>query len=249
MTLGIIVQARSNSTRLPGKIFKQFYKDKGILELLLLKLKYLKKNIPIIVATSTHINDDKVEVMAKSMDVFCYRGDQDDVLSRFIDVCEIYNIDRVIRICADNPFLDMEYLNQLIDEADSDIYDYISFQTALGIPTIKTHFGFWAESISRTSLEMIKTYTLESVYLEHVTNFIYTNEDIFSCKFLPIPNYIEKSEIRMTLDTIEDFNLLKEIYHKFIKEKKQDLETLVKLVINNDKWLKVMKAQIIRNSK
>ena len=81
MNIGIIIQARMGSTRLPGKILKQFYGNKTLLETILENLHNIKQ-AKIIVATSENTNDDALEKFLKEKNEIVYRGSEKDVLER-----------------------------------------------------------------------------------------------------------------------------------------------------------------------
>lgn len=169
----IIIQARTGSTRLPQKMLKTFYEDKSLLAIILERFK--KFDCPVILATSTNENDSALEFIAREHSIKVYRGSENDVLSRFIDAAGINQSEVVIRVCADNPFLSIEYIKKLIDEYQKHPQNYISFQTREGTPTIKTHYGFFAELVEVETLKRVKNMTNDSYYHEHVTNYIYEN--------------------------------------------------------------------------
>ena len=143
--LGIIIQARTGSTRLPSKMILPFYGNDGILSILLSRLTQCKLADSIIVATTSSSPDDAICDLVREHRVKCFRGDENDVLDRFIQAARYYGISKIIRICADNPFLDIESLDSLILASENIDADYVSFCTSNHTPTIKTHFGFWAE--------------------------------------------------------------------------------------------------------
>ena len=248
---GIIVQARLGSTRLPKKMVLPFYENKGVLEIILEKIKNIfSDTYPIIVATTNNPLDNEIEELCKMLSVTCFRGNEEDVLQRFIDTAQENKITKIIRICADNPFIDMGSLKQLIQTFDKEDLDYLSFQTSKGVPTILTHYGFWAEAVSLSALIKVKSLTIENVYYEHVTNYIYTHPNLFKVSFIPIHYEIEKYEnIRMTLDTKEDFSLLKEIYQKIDNNKIRTIEDLLLYVSKNKDWTEGMSNQINFNKK
>lgn len=104
MNIGIIVQARMGSTRLPGKILKQFYGDKTLLETLLENLHKVQGS-KVIVATSVNENNDQLERFLTEKGELVFRGSENDVLDRFIKAAEANNVDGIVRICSDNPFM------------------------------------------------------------------------------------------------------------------------------------------------
>lgn len=246
---GIIIQARLGSTRLPNKMIRPFYNEKGIFELLVVKIKFAFPDLKIVVATTTNPIDDKIFNLCKQIGVDCFRGSESNVLQRFIKAAEKYNINKIVRVCADNPFLNMLALRQLIVHIDTSTADYISYKNSDNKPTILTHYGFWAEMVTLKALKKAFTSTTNTLYLEHVTNFIYSNPDEFNIDLIPISSKIEVyNNVRMTLDTQEDFDLLQEIYMN-TAEFNGKPEDLVEKVTKNKIWLIKMEEQIIKNEK
>ena len=111
--VGIIIQARMGSTRLPGKILKPFHENHSILDIILDKFHEIK-GAKVIVATSTNEENDALEEYLISRGENVFRGSENDVLERFIDAAEKYDVDSIIRICSDNPFLDSEGIQELV---------------------------------------------------------------------------------------------------------------------------------------
>ena len=111
MQTGIIVQARTGSTRLPNKVLLPFYKEQCILDIILQRLKTLK--YPVVVATSSHPNDNKIVKAAKKNNVQIFRASEENVLERYIDCAIENNFSNIIRVCADNPFIDT-YFNRRV---------------------------------------------------------------------------------------------------------------------------------------
>lgn len=246
---GIIIQARISSTRLPNKLMVPFFKGKGILELLIEKLKYNISDLPIILATTQNAKDDILASLGTQLEINVFRGDENNVLDRFIAAGENHCLKQVIRICADNPFLDVSFLKQLIHEHNNSLFDYTSFKTKANIPVIRTHYGFWAEAVSLSALNKIKKLTYEKIYLEHVTNYIYNNEQLFSRNLIKIPEEFENHNIRLTIDTIDDFVLAKEIYEQAVTKEISGALDLVHHISNNPEWIYKMKNQIEQNEK
>ena len=246
---GIIIQARISSTRLPKKMTKSFFNDKGIFELITEKILYFFPNTTIVVATSSNPVDDEIEKLCLKLGVQCFRGSENNVLQRFIDAAVKFNISKIIRICADNPFLNMLALKELIEYSTNSNADYISYKTSLNKPSILTHYGLWAEYISINALLKVSKLTQDRFFTEHVTNFVYSNENLFDIDFILIPYTIEQhSNVRLTLDTQEDFLLLQEIY-KNVPNIDISTEMLIQTVVKHEKWTEKMNKQIIQNSK
>lgn len=247
--LCLIIQARTGSTRLPQKMLLPFYGEQTILDLLLERIKKsISPDIDIIVATSTSEKDLKIVDIAKRNNVLCFKGDESDVLARFIGAAEFAKAESCIRICADNPFLSMKFLNLLITFATSEECDYASFITDKGVPSIKTHYGLWTEYITKDALKRIQAYTNDKIYHEHVTNYAYEHQDEFICKFIPIEPEILNYNFRLTVDTLEDFNNAKNIYKQLIIQNKEiEYNEIIPLI--SYEMLVRMEHQIRQNSK
>ena len=248
--LGIIIQARQGAQRLPGKMVKPFYGGIGILELILEKICNGLPNVTVIVATTTSHKDDEIVEICKSHNVVCFRGSETNVLDRFIQSARLHQIDRIVRVCADNPFIDLEGIVALIDLFEKTKFDYGAFQTSDGKPTILSHYGFWAEATTLEALQRIARHTQDRFYLEHVTNYMYQNPQEFELCFLRIPPEIEAvKNIRLTVDTMEDFILAQTIYRTQKELGISDLKTLISLISENKQWQIQMLEQIKLNTK
>jgi spore coat polysaccharide biosynthesis protein SpsF (cytidylyltransferase family) len=247
--LGIILQARTGSTRMPEKVILPFYRDQSILDLLLEKLK--KLDIPVVLATTTNPSDDRICNLAQKLDVSVFRGSENDVLDRFIQAAKQNNFRKIIRVCADNPFLDLSGMQTLISDFRKSGADYLGFQLAGNTPSILTHFGFWSEAVRIEALEKAKKLTAEKLYHEHVTNFIYGNPELFDVQFIQAdPLVFSRTDIRMTLDTPEDFEIQQGIFAAISKENPNfGIPEIVGWLDRYPEILKQMKAEIKRNKK
>jgi spore coat polysaccharide biosynthesis protein SpsF len=251
--IGIIIQARVGSTRLPNKIVLPFYNDKTIVEIIIETVKKIMPlQVPIILATTDKKPDNVIASIGEKENVLVYRGDEINVLKRFIDAAQNYALDGIIRICADNPCLSGNYLYALYHTAlnDMDNNDYISFSKRDGTPVIKTHYGFWGEYVRTISLLRISQLTRASNYIEHVTNYIYTHPAEFKLKLIEIPYEYENKAIRTTVDTIEDFKIIGEMYNIFMKNKIEIEPPMIFSFLEQcPTFLHNMKRQIIVNQK
>ena len=248
--LGIIVQARLGSTRLPNKMTLPFHENLGVLEIILNKIKNNLTDIPLVVATTTAGKDDAIVGICRANNIDYYRGSEENVLSRFIETAEKYNFSKIIRVCADNPFLDITYLKELIVKFNDSNLDYLSYKTSKDKPTILTHYGFWTEAVSLEALKSVLNSTKDALYLEHVTNYIHSTLNNFNMELIQIPIEIEKVEnLRLTLDTEGDYKLLKEIYTDCQSNSLSTSLAIVKFIEQNKGWLSQMKEQIKLNTK
>ena len=245
-----IIQARLGSTRLPKKVVLPFYENKSLLDLLITKLKLNFEN-PIIIATTDKREDDEIASFGKEKEVKIYRGSETDVLSRFIGAAQMYGVDTVVRICSDNPFLSVHYIKELKKKWNSSM-DYLSFAFKDGTPSILTHFGFWVEFVSLEALMKVDNILEEdNARREHVTNFIYTSQKDFNVVLSPVPDFFNNyKNIRLTLDTKEDFNLQQHIFKNiYTKNPGFDVPEVINYLEQNPKFFKMMEKEIYKNRK
>lgn len=250
MNIGIIVQARMGSTRLPGKILRVFYREKTLLEVLLENL-HKVSDVKVIVATSLDKSNDSLELYLSKKGELCYRGSENDVLDRFIKAAEYYKLDGVVRVCSDNPFLDWRGVNQLVEKARYSDADYIGFQNN-GIPSILTHLGFWGEYVTLKALKKVaETTEVESSAHEHVTFHVYKHPEEYKCDWIQCPQFLQKREdIRLTVDTIVDFINAQKVYSD-LKENCEDftLQDVVDYLDTHEEITKSMMLNILLNKK
>lgn len=247
MKTGIIIQARKGSTRLPNKMVIPFYKNKSVLELLISKLTDTFPKEVIVLATTNLAIDDELVSVARESNISFFRGSEINVLERFLKAAEEFKFNNVIRICADNPFLDIPHIQSLIQEIEKGDLDYISYKTEDGLPTIKSHLGLYSEAVATSALQKVSTLTSSAFYREHVTNYIYDHSGQFSLKLKILPEYMQNTQdIRLTLDTLEDFELYQEIYPKLEYKSTEDI---VNVLRSNWSIQKRMAEQIKRHKK
>lgn len=249
MNIGIIIQARMGSTRLPGKILKKFYGEDTLLETILSNLH--KVGVKVIVATSINENNDELEVFLKDKGELIYRGSENDVLDRFIKAAGENGIDGIIRICSDNPFMDWNGVAQLVEKSKSSDADYIGFRVN-DTPSILTHFGFWGEYVTLDALKRVAATTLEgSPAHEHVTFHVYKHPEEYKCEWIQCPEFLQgRDDIRLTIDTPEDLVNAQQVYAK-LKEKNKDftLQEVIEYLDANPDIKDSMMSNISKNKK
>lgn len=241
------IQARSNSSRLKGKMLLPFWNNKSILQIIIERLINAFGTERIFLLTTESPTDDELVNRVSQYKIGIFRGSEEDVLNRFIKAGEIFEKEEIIRICADNPFLDIESLKIIVE--DSGEADYISFSYK-DIPVIKTHLGFFAERTKLRILKKVYSLTDESLYREHVTNYIYAHPDMFKCKFFPVESKFDFfDKLRLTVDTEADFNTAKEIFAQLPDPMNFTLNEVISIINQNPQMISLMEEQIKLNTK
>ena len=201
-----IIEARMTSTRLPGKILLPIM-GKPMLELLIERLKRAKLLDQIVVATTQNPSDDVVEKLTTRIGVGCFRGSEDDVLDRVLRAAHANGADVIVEITGDCPLIDPIVLDHVVRIYQTKNVDYVSNILKRTYPR-----GMETQVFSTAILEKIARLTQDPIDHEHVSLYIYEHPEIFSL-FNVASNLPEKyGDIRLTVDTEEDFQLIKAIY-------------------------------------
>jgi spore coat polysaccharide biosynthesis protein SpsF len=123
MKIGIIIQGRMSSQRLPEKVLQNLA-GKPLLDYLFERLKQSRTLTPIILATSTEPSDNALAEFAKTRGVDCYRGPLQNVASRLRGACDQYGLDAFVRLEANSPLLDPTLIDRavkLFEQTGADI--------------------------------------------------------------------------------------------------------------------------------
>lgn len=250
MNDGIIIQARTGSSRLKNKILLPFDGERRIIDIIIENIKRDCSDKKIILATTINERDDILEKIADEAGIECYRGDEDNVLDRFICAAEKYDIDRLVRVCSDNPFLLTNSFQKLFDAHDDLGGDYVAYGFADRRPTIKSHLGLFAELTTTEALKRVASLTQEKVNIEHVTIYLYSHSQLFNVNLLSLPEELEgRLDLRFTLDTMEDFILLQQLYSIYKRTEEKTIQSLLQLVEELPGCKERMKENISRNEK
>jgi spore coat polysaccharide biosynthesis protein SpsF len=226
-----IIQARMGSTRLPGKIMKDL-KGKPVLWHVIERVKQAKNIDQIIIATTILKRDKIIFEKAQEWGVEVYRGSEDDVLKRYYDAAAENDVDTLVRITSDCPLIDPQVIDEIIKYYNDNDYTLV---TNAGSDLEKRTYprGLDTEVFSFNVLEEAFNKAEEKYQREHVTPFIYENyDDIYYYK-----NDKDLSNYRLTLDTKEDYQLIKAIYDNLYYGKHDFYLSEIIEFLNNDKEL------------
>lgn len=201
---GIISQVRMTSTRLPGKVLKMI-NGKSLLDYHVDRLKWAQ--LPIIIATTTNHQDDLIQTWCTEHKITCFRGSENNVLSRYYLAAKENNLDVIIRVTSDCPLIDGHLIrqayNEYLNQNNSDLY--YSNVIERTYPR-----GFDFEIFSFKQLEQAFLNAQTEPEKEHVTPYINQNKN-GSTQFLHFKNPTDYSSWRMTVDTPDDFKLIEEL--------------------------------------
>jgi spore coat polysaccharide biosynthesis protein SpsF len=203
-----IVQARLGSTRFPRKMLEQLG-DYSLLEWVLLRAKKSKKISEIVLATSVNSIDDDLVLLASKLKIPVFRGSENDVLGRFAKSAKAYNAKTIIRICADNPFIDPGVIDNLVEFYLNSRCEYAcNHQDKLGsgFPD-----GFGAEVFSADLLFRLDELVKDLKYREHVTLYLWDNLNKFKIRVPKAPKEINFPNLKFDVDVPADLQYLQKL--------------------------------------
>jgi spore coat polysaccharide biosynthesis protein SpsF len=203
------IEARMTSSRLPGKVLLQAA-GKPMLEHLVNRLRAVPSLNGIVLATTINKIDDVLEEFSNRMGIGCYRGSENDVMNRVIGAAESVAADVVVEITGDCPIIDPQIVEQTIRLFIANQSDYVSNGLIRSYPDGMDTQVLWLETLKRSA-----TMTDDTLDHEHVTLHIRNHPEIFSQLHLVAPPETHWPELGLTLDEVNDYELLKKIIEYF----------------------------------
>ena len=230
-----LVAVRLKSKRLKEKALANLYKKPLILRLTE-RISQAKIPSEIIWCTSKNKNDNKLETLAKLNNISLYRGSELNVLSRFLSVAKKRKADGIIRITGDNPLTDPRIIDLMIR---FHIKNKLEYTYTDDLP-----LGTTPEIISFKALEKCNKVIKDKKYTEYLTFFL-KNPKYFKIKKYQVKKKLNRKDIRLTVDTKEDLEVLKKIYNKY-KGYPPNLDKII-LWLDKNKNIKEINKNISRN--
>ncbi len=206
----IFIQARENSTRLPGKVLKKLC-DKSIIQIIFERMKKIKKIQKIVLITGPKsINNNLISESKKiGLDYFC--GNENNLLDRFYHASKFFEADNIIRITADNPFSDINLIDHAMDIFENGNYQILSNNRIRTYPIGLNFEIFTSESLKLAwNDEKNKNKNFSDLIMSPTKYMLYSG------KFInyDLVNNENLSKIRLTIDTLDDFNNASKIFNK-----------------------------------
>ena len=198
------MQARMGSSRFPGKSLFELQGKPALLHLLESLLQAFDRSI-IQIATSTSVQDDKIAEFCQSHEFNCFRGDENNVASRFLALVLKFRPRYFVRLNGDSPLLDFRLVRKALSLAHRKKPDLLS--TKLDVPYP-----------SGMNVEVIKASIFSREYksfskpedFEHVTPYFYRNPAKFKMLALKCP-VADSQSYKFSFDSEDDYRRLKEL--------------------------------------
>ncbi|MDG1143294.1 MAG: hypothetical protein P8N92_01430 [Burkholderiales bacterium] len=174
MSLGAIVLARLDSSRLPGKSLTNV-SGRPLLSYIVERLRKIPTFDSIVLATSDRGLDDELEDFARQSNIGCFRGSIDDVAGRVLKCAQAYNFDTFARVNGDSPLIDYILLAEAVRKQRESNVDIVTNIFPRSFPS-----GASVEVVRTLALEKSYRMMFDHTHFEHVTKFFYDNSSMFS---------------------------------------------------------------------
>jgi spore coat polysaccharide biosynthesis protein SpsF len=194
------------STRLPGKVLKDLAGD-TVLARVVKRTRRAKLVQQVVVATSDLPADDAIAEECRRLSVACFRGDEVDVLDRYYRAAQQFSADGIVRITSDCPLIDPELIDATVRAFLDGRADYSTNALVASYPC-----GLDVEVFTFEALARAEDFAKEPYQRTHVTPYFYENPGMFHIASLSAD--ADYSDLRWTLDTTEDLEMLREVYDR-----------------------------------
>ena len=218
----IFIAVRMKSSRLPLKAML----DVCGKPLLLRLIERIVESIPlskVVICTSTHSQDDEIEYFAIRHKFNYFRGDEMDVMGRFIDAAKKFDAETIVRVTGDNPLTDPVILEKMIEFHLNKQSEYTFTDN---IPV-----GTRAEIINVPALKRIHNQLSDPSYSEYMTYMLRRPDKLEVHEFHVHNKNLKRPELSITVDTLADIDLVRDIYLYFDGH----LPTLEEIIVWLDK--------------
>jgi len=200
--VGLILQARHDSSRLPGKALAPLAST-TVLQHCLERLRRSAAG-QVVLATTARPADDRLAALARGMDISVYRGSRDDVLGRYVSAARSFGFDVVIRATGDNPAVDIDAAERLLRTLEATAAEYACED---GLPV-----GAGVEAVTAAALARSAALAQDPADREHVTTFIKAHPGLFRIARPIAPAALRRPDLRLTIDTPADLGFMRRVY-------------------------------------
>ncbi len=217
-----------SSTRLPGKVLKTI-DGKTLLWYVVKRLQQVKTPVKIVIATGGLKANNPIIDFCKKNGLNYYVGDENDVLDRYYQTARHFNGQIIVRITSDCPLIDPQLIDQILQQFLDNDFDYISNTQPPTYPD-----GYDTEVFTFQALEKAWKEAELPSEREHVTPYIWKNEK-GEFKLKKVKNEPDYSDLRLTVDTQEDLELISIIIKQFSDRWDSfNMEDVIEFLVKNE---------------
>lgn len=211
MRIDASVQARAESSRLPGKVLRPIL-GKPMLELQIERIRQSRLIDRVIIATTDRADDDPIEALATRVGCLCFRGDMNDVLGRVVGALVSNDVELHVEFQGDNPMPDALLVDSIIGYylKHAHSLDYVTNALTTTYPP-----GAEVSVYPASVLIDAERHAWKSPLREHVGLHIYQHPGRYRICNLEAPAYLTRPNLHLEVDTIEDFDVVSAVFEHF----------------------------------
>lgn len=202
------IEARMTSSRLPGKVLLPCV-GKPMLELMVERVRRAPSLAGVVVCTTVNPTDDPIVALCERLGVGCWRGSEEDVLLRVLDGARAHGVDTIVELTGDCPLMDPALIEETVAAYRDTGMDYVSNSLERTYP-----IGMDVQVFSTGVLEDVAGRTDDALDHEHVSLYIYRHPEIYRVLNLKAPEALTDGQLRLTLDTSEDYALIRAVFQR-----------------------------------
>ncbi len=225
MTFAVVIQARTSSERLPGKVLADVA-GRTMLERVVERSRRIEGVDCVVVATSDAPGDDAIADVCARRGWTVFRGSLADVLDRYVQAARMLDASHVLRVTADCPLLSWEEASRVVahhvSEGNDCTHNLGMFGS--GLPR-----GTEVEAFTREALEISWQEGHEPHHREHVDEYVYEHPERFAIRRVDAPAHLRR-DYRLTVDEQPDLDLVRAIYARLPDDGDVSLEDVVALL-------------------
>lgn len=223
LNMVILIYARLSSKRLPNKVLCKINSN-PLLSIVIDRIKKISSyKIPIIVISSNHHSDNRLESYCKNKRINFFRGDLNNVFNRTLQCSKFYNFKSFIRVCADRPFFDVRLMDKMIRKFKEKRYEIVTNQFPRTYPK-----GLACEIADINIFRKLNQKKLNYSDKEHIFNFFYRNNKKYSIFNFLLKHSKKNINIDYSLNNKKDLLKARKIYNIFSSSKYIDILKITK---------------------
>lgn len=203
-TLGI-VEARLEPELATGKVARRLG-GKPLLEWVVRRATDCQRLDRVIVLATGGPGTPRISKLVPA-DVPVFSASDADLLACYQSALQQYPARSVVRIAADNPFVDPELIDRLVSTADEHAHcDYIGYCRRDGVPAIRSSLGMFSEWFRVEALRRAATAGLTKADRQQPTRFLYSHPELFAIRLIPAPEGLDRDDVRLAVESEEDWD-------------------------------------------
>jgi glutamate-1-semialdehyde aminotransferase/spore coat polysaccharide biosynthesis protein SpsF (cytidylyltransferase family) len=222
MHVVLLIQARSNSSKIPFKIVKDLTPGKTMIEHIIDRCYRTKKVNQIILNTTVNYSDDKLINVLEDKNLLeylsVYRGSENNILERTYQAALMARADIIVRVMANTPFIDPKIIDEVINFFQESDYDYVYLNDKHSFPC-----GFGFDIFSMSALKRVYMEAKDPYHLEHISSYILNHKELYHSFMYSIHNSsinfdetdypnIDFRKLTLNINIFQDWEYVKRLY-------------------------------------